>query len=176
MEHFIPVDVFLQKLCTSNGIKFIYYEIVKIYVKSPVEKFLKCENLLMCEIPDWSKYFDIMKRCCKNTYLFNFQYKFLHRVIPTNTFLFKIHIKNTKLCSFYNIDNETVEHLFFDCPKTSHFLKVLFDCLKKFYGTEFSKQHFFLGYSDQSLIFNLLMIIVKNYIYKCKFHNKFFFN
>ena len=57
-------------------------------------------------------FFRILKKCCRDTYLINFQHKFLHRVIPTNTFLFKIHIKDTKLCSFCNVEDETVEHLF----------------------------------------------------------------
>jgi hypothetical protein len=60
-----------------------------------------------------SIYFRILKKCCRDTYLINFQYKFLHRVIPTNTFLFKIHIKDTKLCSFCNVEDEMVEHLHF---------------------------------------------------------------
>jgi hypothetical protein len=71
----------------------------------------------MCNIEyiaDWSIYFRILKKGCRDTYLINFQYKFLHRVIPTNTFLFKIHIRDTKLCSFCNVEDETVEHLFFN--------------------------------------------------------------
>ena len=33
------------------------------------------------------------------------------------------------------------------------------------------KEHFMLGYLDQSIFFNLLIVIVKNYIYKCKLQN-----
>ena len=38
----------------------------------------------------------------------------LHRIIPTNSFLHKIKLKNTNLCTFCKIHDETIEHLFFD--------------------------------------------------------------
>jgi hypothetical protein len=30
--------------------------------------------------------------------------------------LFKIRVKDSKSCSFCNVEDETIEHLFFDCP------------------------------------------------------------
>jgi hypothetical protein len=106
---------------------------------------LKWEEILGIDIADWSIYFRILKKCCRDTYLINLQYKFLHRVIPTNTFLFKIHIKDTKLCSFCNVEDETVEHLFFNCPLLFPFLRALYDCLKRyFHNIEFHKEQFLL--------------------------------
>ena len=117
-------------------------------------------------------YFRILKKCCRDTYLINFQYKFLHRIIPTctnsYTFLFKIHFKDTKLCSFCNVDDETVEHLFFNCPLKLifPFLRVFYDCLKRyFHNIEFHKEQFLLGFKEESLTLNLLILIAKNYIY-----------
>ena len=52
----------------------------------------------------------------KETKLQYFQYKLLHRILPTNTFLFRIGYKNTPNCCFCNIQNETIEHLFYECP------------------------------------------------------------
>ena len=62
------------------------------------------------DIADWSIYFQILKQYCRDTYLIHFPYMLLHRVIPTKALLFKIHIKYTKLCSFCNVEDETVEH------------------------------------------------------------------
>ena len=134
---------------------------------------MKWEEILGIDIEDWSIYFRFLKKCCRDTYLINFQYKFLHRVIPTNTFLFKIHIKDTKLCSFCNLEDETVEHLFFNCPLIFPFLRAFYDCLKRyFHNIEFHKEQFLLGFKEESLTLNLLIIIAKNYIYKCKLKEK----
>ena len=47
-----------------------------------------------------------------------FQFKFLHRNIPTNTYLYKVSIKDNGRCSFCKNEPESLEHLFFDCPIT----------------------------------------------------------
>jgi hypothetical protein len=69
--------------------------------------------------------------------------------IDSNTFLFKIHIKDTKLCSFCNVEDETVEHLFFNCPLIFPFLRAFYDCLKRyFHNIEFLHSFtFFLSLS-----------------------------
>ena len=102
-------------------------------ISLPTEKFSKWEKLLNCEITNWSKYFIILKKSCRNSYLQNFQFKLLHRIIPTNSFLHKIKLKNTNLCTFCKIHDETIEHLFFDCPVTQIFLKSLSKQLKQYY-------------------------------------------
>ena len=94
--------------------------------------------------------------CCRDTYLINFQYMFLH----TNTFLFNIHIKSTKLCSFCHVEDETVEHLFFNCPMIFHFLRAFYDCLKRYsHNIEFRKEQFLLRFKEQSLTLNLLILL-----------------
>ena len=45
-----------------------------------------------------------------------FQFKFLHRIIPTNTYLYKVNIKDNERCSFCKNEPKSLEHLFFDCP------------------------------------------------------------
>ena len=56
----------------------------------------------------------------------------LHRIIPTNSFLHKIKLKNTNLCTFCKIHDETIEHLFFDCPVTQIFVKTIKTILQEF--------------------------------------------
>ena len=173
IENFNPEDIFLQKLLASRKNKYVYNNIIDKIVHLPATKLLKWEELLQCELVHWYKYFVILKKCCRDTYLFNFQYKFLHRIIPTNSFLFKIHIKDTKVCSFCKNEDETMEHLFFDCHVTFNFLQVFCDCLNLYY-TNFTltKPNFLLGFAEENVFINFLMIIAKNYIYKCKLNDK----
>ena len=172
-ENFHPKDDFLDRLIYTKSLKFVYITLLQTLTHLPIQQFLKWEEILGIDIADWSIYFRILKKCCRNTYLINFQYKFLHRVIPTNTFLFKIHIKDTKLCSFCNVEDETVEHLFFNCPLIFPFPRAFYDCLKRyFHNIEFHKEQFLLGFKEESLTLNLLILIAKNYIYKCKLKEK----
>jgi hypothetical protein len=49
------------------------------------------------------------------------------------------------------------------------FLRAFYDCLKRyFHNIEFHKEQFLLGFKEESLTLNLLILIAKNYIYKCK--------
>ena len=66
-----------------------------------------------------------------------------------------------------------LKHLFFNCPLTFPFLRAFYDCLKRyFHNIEFHKEQFLLGFKEESLTLNLLILIAKNYIYKCKLKEK----
>jgi hypothetical protein len=51
----------------------------------------------------------------------NFQYKLLHRILPTNTFLIKIGIKDCDLFSFCKIATDSIMHYIWQCPKVQEF-------------------------------------------------------
>ena len=59
--------------------------------------------------------------CTLSTKLRNFQFKFLHRRIATNSFLFKIKLSESNLCCFCQSAQETLLHLFWECPITEAF-------------------------------------------------------
>ena len=51
-----------------------------------------------------------------------FQYRLLYRLLPTgNAFLFLRTMVNSPRCSFCNQADETLLHMFWDCPKTRNF-------------------------------------------------------
>ena len=51
----------------------------------------------------------------------NFQHKLLHRILPTNTLLVKIGIKDSDLCSFCKIARDYIMHYIWQCPKVQEF-------------------------------------------------------
>jgi hypothetical protein len=64
--------------------------------------------------------------------------------------------------------------LFFvlDCPVTQIFLKSLSKQLKQYYkNLIFDKKEYFFGFESGDLLVNLISIIAKNYIFKCKLSN-----
>jgi len=50
-----------------------------------------------------------------------FQLKILHRILFTNSALFKMKISATPLCTFGALESETLEHLFLDCEYVKSF-------------------------------------------------------
>lgn len=172
-ETFNCIDNFLDRLLCNKKAKFVYKDLVDRNVQLPTEKFLQWEKLLGIEIADWSEYYIILRKSCKDTYLRTFQYKFLHRIIATNTLLYKVKLKNSKLCTFCKVSDEIMEHLFYECPIT-HFIWQCFSQKLKQYFVNFtlSKKHIFLGLQNESLLLNLMIINAKNFIYKCKLYEK----
>ena len=93
---------------------------------------------------------------------------------PPIPFYINIKLKNTNLCTFCKIHDETIEHLFFDCPVTQSFLKSLSKQLKQYYkNLIFDKKEYFFGFQSGGLLINLISFnIAKNYIFKYKLNEQ----
>ena len=79
---------------------------------------------------DWKKTFVLTRTCTKSTKIIIFHFKFLHRHLPTNSFLHKIAIKDNDLCTFWKEETDTLLHLFWQCKVTSHFWGSFFQWLQ----------------------------------------------
>lgn len=163
-------DAFCTQIINNKKPKFVYKSLIDHIFQPPLEKFQKWEQLLDSEIENWQTYFMLLRKSCKDTYLKSFQYKILHQIIPTNSFLYKIKKKDSSSCTFCKLDDETIVHFFYDCPITYQFWSSLLQQIR-LYSRDFaiSKKQIFLGFYSESLFMNLLFIVAKNYIYKCKF-------
>ena len=62
------------------------------------EKWVKDCGLELVEDLSWRTIYLLPRLCTIGTKIRNFQFKFLHRRIATNTFLYKIGISDTPLC------------------------------------------------------------------------------
>ena len=54
----------------------------------------------------------LAKQCTKSTKLIESQFKFIHRRVSTNNFLFRIGLKDYENCSFCHTSSESLIHLF----------------------------------------------------------------
>lgn len=91
-----------------------------------------------------------------------------YRILGTNVFLYGIKVKTDPLCTFCGECNETINHLFWDCPITSNFILDIEQCV---FGQQFllSKQDVFFGY--RTLLnhpYNLLIFHLKHYVFNKK--------
>ena len=101
-------------------------------------------------------------------------FKVLNNLIPTNEWLARIGRKNSSLCSFCNATSETMDHLFFTCPKITAF----WNALRK-RVTDFNPDYFLTGKiilfgitepkSQATSAFNFLILLGKQFILCCKY-------
>ena len=65
-----------------------------------------------------------------------FQYRIIHRILATNSYLFKIGIVASPLCTFCKQVPETIVHLFCDCTSTTDFIEKAVNWFKEVSGVD----------------------------------------
>ena len=123
---------------------------------------------------EWSQIYTRVKSCTKDTKLIAFNFKLIYRIIATNDFLKRINISEDNKCTFCKSENESIEHLFYDCNITSQFWYRFIDHFAPFYPNiaHLSKKEIFLGSEQLDCLCNFLLILAKYYIYTCRFNMK----
>ena len=130
-------ESFLSKFLKSHQAnKIVYVKLVSLkqqfHFRSQQKWSADCE-LESHETLDWQSIYGLSLRCTKITKLISFQFKLLHRrQMATNDFLKKIGIKEDNMCTFCNIEVESLVHLLWFCKATSCFWR----CLKQWLITE----------------------------------------
>ena len=67
----------------------------------------------------WRSVFLLPSRCNQNKWMQMFQFKILHRILPTNKKLFQFKIKQSNECDYCGRAEESLIHLFCECDITS---------------------------------------------------------
>ena len=101
-----------------------------------------------------------------------FQYKLLHRTIPTNTFLYKCRLVETELCTFCGETRKTILHLFCDYNIVKNIWLKIYEQLQTRCGglSGLSGRDILLGIENVDYLYiNSILLITKYYIYSCKF-------
>ena len=124
---------------------------------------------------NWDKILTICHKTTKESKLKWFQYRLLHRILPTNRFLHLRNIRDNNLCSFCNREEESVSHLFWDCDIVKNFWTNLQNLLiancTHIVNLQFDEELILFGtkenmYTDD--IFDLILLLAKYYIYSLK--------
>ena len=85
------------------------------------EKWVLDCHLKTREDVDWKFVYQAPFKYIKLTKLITFQFKLLHRRLATNDFLKKIGLKQSDICTFCELEIESLIHLFWSCSVTSSF-------------------------------------------------------
>ena len=159
-------------LITTKGCKEMYNILNKSTIIPTAQT--KYSNLgYMLSAQEWRNVYKIPFQCLKDPTLLWFQYRILHRIITTNTFLYKIKYIESNICDLCHSQPETLEHLFFDCPKVLDVWKETELWIQdKGEHINFDKQTVLFGIfnskGNKTTFANWLIINVKYYIYVSK--------
>ena len=108
-----------------------------------------------------------------STQIRSFYFKLFHRAIGLNDFLYKIKRKDSPNCSLCDTSPETYIHLFIECPVVKPIwdetLKVIITKINKPLTVSMFEKMF--GY-DTDMFLTYLFLLLKYYVYICKFRNK----
>ena len=129
----------------------------------------------LIEHKEWNKIFSIPSLCSIDTTLRTFQFKYIHRLIATNKYLYKCKLTNSNFCNFCSEYIETIEHLFWECRVIQHLWNILnnlFTSLNVNIHLNIKVISFgVLGNSKKNNIVNFLIVLMKFYIYGMKLRN-----
>ena len=169
----------LEKLTKNKVInkKFFYSNILEKIVEIPEKSQKKWKEKLNTEIV-FEEYYYIISNYLKDVTLKAFQYKIIHRILPTNKLLFKMNESHYSLCYFCNFHQESLEHLFFECMIVKNLwfrIQDIFRIKEKFKNFKLNLKTIMLGFVDPDERvkgINIWLVLVKYYIFITKLAGK----
>ena len=161
-----PASVFYKKCNTTN-----HDSLWALYIKwqSTMHTDLDFNGFI--------KLFRNIKKCTNHAKLRSFQIRLLNNAIITKKELKKWNIVSNDNCHFCNSAQETVIHLFYECPNAKYCLKKVVEYTNKRTGMEnfadriSAENVIFNNFTgDNSQLINFLLLVMKQFIYaqKCR--------
>ena len=122
---------------------------------------------------NWKSIYTVSKICCRNTKLYWFQYRLLHRILATKYLLTKMNIEQNNLCTFCGEEVEKLEHLFWQCNTVNTFWENIEQWIydQNNYLINIDKVRAIFGILNASKIYipvNYILTVTRYYIYNCK--------
>ena len=163
---YIPknIDVFLK---SKKGIKDIY-RILNKNVSEPTNKKKIMEMFEVTE-NEIGKIYRLPFIITQNSRLQWFQYKINHLILTTNSFLSKINLVPSPLCTFCKEQPESITHLLWECEKVQNLLESIDTWIvdEGSFSMNFNKRTFLFGIfnNNYATVQNLVILTIKYYIY-----------
>ena len=154
-----PNQLFYYKAIRSPSVsQLVYRRLVSKVVNTPTALLKWQATFADLSAANWEAIFKCPWVSIREPKLLFFQFKFLHRILPTNRLLSLMGKTDSDLCTFCQSEVETIDHLFWGCPFASTFI---LDVEQKFFDKQFvlSKKDIFFGfYYDLCHPYNFLIM------------------
>ena len=152
----------------SKGSKSIYQSLNKNNDQPVCVQTWAQKLNISIDFDEWKQIFFLPFLITKDSYIQWFQYRIIHRILGVNKFLYKIKYIDSSDCTFCTDEQETIEHLFWNCPK----VKPIISNYLKYNGTVYlnlTVKKMLFGYvKSNTYAKNTLLILFKMYIFKCR--------
>ncbi len=159
----------------AKNCKYVY----KLYLEKKKDHVINAQHKWEIDVnsvlDDWNNYYSMAFLVTKNSFLQNFQFKLLHRILPCNSFLYKCNLKETELCTFCSETKETLYHIFWECNVVKNFWLFIKNWLNELgILIPFNAKELIFGVNENHLYRNMInnvLLFLKYYIYKCRCKN-----
>ena len=171
-----PQETKLEQLNDMYPTKNIYWKLIEKH-KNYVQPFKQIwQSDLKLEITDdeWSEAYVYVNRITKSTKLQYLHFRIMNKKLTTNVKRSKWDKNVSPLCTFCLSVKETILHIYVECPQVKRLWAALKKWFNYFYSIscEFTPRDIILNNirNVQSDFTNIIMLIMKQYIYstKCK--------
>ena len=99
--------------------------------------------------------------------------RIVHRILPTNSLLLKIKIKENNLCTFCQVNEETLVHLFYECCKIKPLIQYISMKISEFNEHfEIHSLHIILGSCQKNYEIDIVFLEFKRYVFLCRNKNQ----
>ncbi len=123
---------------------------------------------------EWKSIFSLPYICTINTKLREFQYKYLMRIIPNNSFLFKCRLKPSNLCEFCHMSVDSNRHMFWECTMIQTYwtdINQLLQSSRLDYNTNLTYQDISfcttnVNSKQKTIVVNFIILLAKYFIFK----------
>ena len=129
------------------------------------------------DITTWKTTYHICFRTVQDNYLIWLQYRILHRILGTNYYTHKLKITNSPQCNICKESEETIVHLFCECPKIITLWENITTWIRNKLNITItlSSLEIILGYQHRNNYMkplNTIILVTKAYIFWCTQKNK----
>ena len=177
---------FIEHICRNKKGSRDMYDIFieELYMKPKSERKWETE-LNLAPLFDWKtanahilknykrhKFYLVSKNFIwftKDTNFIWFHYRLLHRILPTQKYLYYMKLTNSPLCNFCNEEEDTFLHAFFECEHVNDFWNNVKDWVNQNTNNDIhlSKSDIIFGkLGSHHNALNIILLICKTYIFR----------
>ena len=122
------------------------------------------------QVPNVKAVYELPFKVTVENKLRSFQFKLIHNIIPTNLSLYKMNIKDSPRCDRCLFQNETLVHMFCECPDVKIFWKdvIMWWNTKRSDSIDLNSIEILYGYKPEITSFyalNHYLLVAKYHVY-----------